>query len=367
MNKVKINADFFEPNFRLKVKKEVDVNQVDKVLVQGIDQLGGLAQSTPFFRELRRLFPNAYIVNLVGALTFGVMKNCPYVDDVWLFNKKQSLKMARKIKLEKFDLTFLASGTLRAALLAYLGRIPNRVGYDNDGTAKLLTVQLHQPLSSRYRPENMFDMLRAIGLSPQGVYEREFWISSSDIDYAEQWRINWQSAESILAFNPFSTDPKRRWTDDAWIRFLQYLPERAIKPIMMVAPNEVTLAQKLLAKWSLDLPIEAHTVTQTAAILNKIDFVLGPESGFIHMALAVNHPHVIALFNVLPPVSTFPIHDKNHIGLINHQLPCCPCYLYKFKDRCPNNLECMSEISAEQVIEALDQLIEIKKTHQKER
>jgi len=355
MNKIKIDCDFFEPNQRLTIKKEFDVDKVNRILVQGIDQLGGLAQSSPFFRELRAAFPNAYIVNLVGPLT----QNCPYIDEAWLFNKKESFKIAKKIKEVGFDLTFLAAGTLRAALIAYLGKIPNRVGYDNDGTGRLLTVQLHQELHSRYRPENMFDMLRAIGISAQGVYDREVWVSDADVEYGVNWAREWKpNGEKIFAFNPFSTDPKRRWTNEGWIELLSGLKTLTVKPIMMVAPNEVEDSKVLLNQWQMDdIPVQTHSVTNTAGVLEHVDFVMGPESGFIHMALAAKKPHVMALFNVLPPKSTFPVHDKRHLGLIRDELPCAPCYLYKFKDECPNDLVCMKQISAQQVLDAIVQFM----------
>ena len=353
MNQIKPSLDFFEPNQRLTIKKEFDVDKVEKILVQGIDQLGGLAMSSPFFRELRLAFPNAYIVNLVGPLTYGIMQNCPYIDEVWLFKKKESFKVATKIKKIGFDLTFLAAGSLRAALIAYLGKIPNRVGFDNDGTGRLLTVKLHMPLHSRYRPENMFDMLRAIGVSPQGVYDREIWISDQDVEYALAWsRMQKTDETKVFAFNPFSTDPKRRWTDNGWQELLESIKAIGIKPIMMVAPNEVEDSKKLLKQWKQqDIQVQTHSVTNTVAVLEHVDFVMGPESGFIHMALATNKAHVIALFNVLPPQSTFPVHDKRHVGLIRDELPCAPCYLYKLKDQCPNDLVCMKEISAKQVLD----------------
>lgn len=98
MNQIKPSLEFFEPNQRLTIKKEFEINNVEKILIQGIDQLGGLAMSSPFFRELRLAFPNAYIVNLVGSLTYGIMKNCPYIDEVWLFKKRKALKLPTKLE-----------------------------------------------------------------------------------------------------------------------------------------------------------------------------------------------------------------------------------------------------------------------------
>jgi len=356
MNQMKPSQDFFEPHQRLIIKKEFDIKSIKKIIVVGVDQLGGLMMSSPFFRELRAAFPNAYIVNLVAPLTYGAMQNCPYVDEVWKFDKKQSFKIAKKIKEDQFDLAFLAAGSIRAALIAYLGRVPNRVGFDNDGRGPLLTVRLHQEFSSRYRPENIFDMLRAVGISPQGVYEREVWLTDSDRAYADEWAIAHGVAQNkILAFNPFSTDPKRRWTDEGWQSLLASVKSMGMKAIMMIAPNEIPEATLMLQSWQIDdVTIEAHSVTNTAAILEHVSYVIGPESGFVHMALAVNKPHVIALFNVLPPKSTFPVDDELHCALIEDTLPCCPCYLYKFKDQCPNDLVCMKNISAQKVLNVIE-------------
>ena len=342
------------------IKKEFEQTSIKKIVVLGIDQLGGLMMSTPFFRELRIAYPDAYIVNLVGPLTYPIMQNCPYIDEVWRFDKKQSFKFVKQFRTFGFDLAFLLAGTMRAALIAFLGRVPHRIGFDADGTGRLLTIELRLSFSSRYRPENVFDFLRAVGVTPQGVYQREIWLSDANRDYALDWFKNY-SQQKLLAFNPFSTDPKRRWTDSGWQTLLDSLIPLNIRPIMLVAPNEVELAKDLLNSWhhQTNITVESHSVTNTAAILEYFDYVVGPESGFAHVALAVNKPHVIALFNVLPPKSTFPP-DERHIGLIEDTLPCCPCYLYKFKDICPNGLVCMKQLGAERVISTILQFEGVK-------
>ncbi|MDG6774934.1 glycosyltransferase family 9 protein [Thiomicrorhabdus sp. ZW0627] len=356
MQTMKPDLDFFEPHQRLKIKRSFDPAGVERILVIGINQLGGLMFSTPFFRELRKAFPEAHIVNLVGGLNFGLMQNCPYVDEVWLWDKSKTWETVQNIRDEKFDLAFLANGTLRTALMAYLAGIPNRIGYDKDGIGYLLTVQLHLEFHSRYRPENLFDMLRAIGFSPRGVYDREVWVSEQNVQYAKQWFEEHKpiNNQKILAFNPFSTDSKRRWTDEGWRELLKGIKPLEIEAVMLVGPNEIEEGQKLLKAWGVDkVAVESHSLTNLAGILHHIDYVVGPDSGFIHMALAVKKPHVIGLFNVVPPKSCFP-DDARHVALIEDTLPCCPCYLYKAKDQCPNDLRCMKQLDAKRVLSAIE-------------
>ncbi len=348
----KVASSFFEPNQRLTIKKPVDIEAVERVLIFGIDQLGGLMTGTPFFRELRKAFPNAHIVNLVGPLTYGIMQNCPYVDEVWLFDKSKTFATIKKIRAASFDVTFQLSGTLRTGLMVYLAGIPHRVGYDVDGTGPLLTVKLHQEFHSRYRVENIYDFLRALGFEPADIYRREAWFSESDIQYAAEWnkQYNPNNDKQFLAFNPFSTDEKRRWTKAGWAELMVGLKQQNITAIMMVAPNEINQAEAYNAELGVDgVLVQTHTPTQLCAIMQYVKFAVGPESGFIHLALAANSPHVIAFYNVLPPKATFPVDDPKHLAIIE-DVPCAPCYLYKAKDHCPHNVKCMQALPAKKVL-----------------
>jgi ADP-heptose:LPS heptosyltransferase len=119
---------------------------------------------------------------------------------------------------------------------------------------------------------------------------------------------------------------------------------------MMVAPNEINQAEAYNAELGVDgVLVQTHTPTQLCAIMQYVKFAVGPESGFIHLALAANSPHVIAFYNVLPPKATFPVDDPKHLAIIE-DVPCAPCYLYKAKDHCPHNVKCMQALPAKKVL-----------------
>ena len=173
---------------------------------------------------------------------------------------------------------------------------------------------------------------------------------------AADWykKLNPKGNKQFLAFNPFSTDVKRRWTKAGWVDLIIGLQQRDITPIMMVAPNEVSKAEDYIAELGVEsVLVQSHSPTQLAAIMKYIKFAVGPESGFVHLALAANSPHVIAFYNVLPPKATFPIDDPKHFAVIQ-DIPCAPCYLYKAKDVCPHDVLCMKSLSAKTVLDFID-------------
>jgi len=153
---IKPSDDFFEPNQRLKIKKHFDVSKISKILIRGIDPLGDIAIASAFYRETRRLFPQAYIAVMVSPHAAQFLKHCPYIDEVIIFEKKQQWQHIQQLKQQQFDLALLQTGNLRAALMAYLAGIPNRVGFDSDERGFLLTVQLSCELQNRYRGEDHF-------------------------------------------------------------------------------------------------------------------------------------------------------------------------------------------------------------------
>lgn len=354
---IKPSDDFFEPRQRLKIQKHFDVNSIKKIVIRGIDPLGDMAIGTAFFREVRQCFPNAHILNLVSEHASQWVENCPYIDEVRVFSKKAFWPAVKQLREEQHDLIFLLTGNLRAALLAYFAGIPNRIGFDSDGRGPLLTVRLHQELHSRYRAEDLFDMLRAIGFSPDGVFQREYWLSEKERVEAEAvfQKHSIDTHKELMAFNPFARDDMRRWDSKNWIDLLTQLQQKGVQSVMFVGPNETRQAQSLLDEWHLtDIPVIEENLLVTAAMLEKFEWVVGADSGFIHMALAVDKPHVIGIFGVMPPVSCFPVQDPRHQAVIKSSLPCAPCYLYKGSDTCFNELKCMKELSAEEILSAME-------------
>jgi lipopolysaccharide heptosyltransferase II len=356
---IKPSDDLFEPNRRLIIKKHFDVKKIKRIVVRGIDPLGDVAIGSAFFREVRRLFPDAFIVVILSSHAAQWMEHCPYVDEVRVFSKKQQWKMVRVLRREKYDLALLLTGNLRSALMAYFAGIPNRVGFDTDGRGSLLTVRLSMELHNRYRGENHFDLLRAIGLQPENVFARECWIGEKERAEAADIfaRHGLHQDQELFAFNPFSRIAIRQWDNKNWTDLLSKIQQQGIQPVMFVGPGEAQEGQALSRKWGFDkIPVIEEHLLLTVAMLEKFRWVVGVDSGFIHMALAVNMPHVIAIFGLLPTNSSFPVNDFRHKSLIKSTLPCAPCYLYKRSDRCFNDVKCMKELTAEDVLLAMGEL-----------
>jgi len=91
------------------------------------------------------------------------------------------------------------------------------------------------------------------------------------------------------------------------------------------------------------------TLKTLAALYEKIKFLISTDTGPMHMAAAVGTP-VIALFGPTAPWRTRPFGAEHKI--MRSKLYCSPC----FKRKC-NRIDCMHQISVEQIMDAIKSII----------
>ena len=92
------------------------------------------------------------------------------------------------------------------------------------------------------------------------------------------------------------------------------------------------------------------TIKDSLALLKEVDFILGNDSGNLHMASSVG-TKVIGLYGPMPFEKWKAIGEGNI--LLKANLPCMPCAL---RGKCKNNKACMNAISTEQVKDAIDKI-----------
>ena len=137
--------------------------------------LGDVAMATPTLRAIRRHFgPQARIVGILRPYLADVLAGTPWLDEQWFFDpraKDRSLRawaVARRMRAERFDMAVLMTNSLRTALVAWLGRAEQRIGYVRYGRGPLLTGKLYPRRVGRHiapmpMVETYLELARAVG------------------------------------------------------------------------------------------------------------------------------------------------------------------------------------------------------------
>ncbi|MCL5733614.1 MAG: glycosyltransferase family 9 protein [Patescibacteria group bacterium] len=121
-------------------RKPIEKSGVNKILVARLDQIGDNFLATSFVEEIKKIFPLADVDVLTGEKTKSIWENNPFVNKIIIFNNprlqggpKISFKILRTIvknlKKEKYDLFVDLRGEPLTALIGFLAKIHQRVGF----------------------------------------------------------------------------------------------------------------------------------------------------------------------------------------------------------------------------------------------
>ncbi|MFB0535455.1 MAG: glycosyltransferase family 9 protein [Anaerolineae bacterium] len=353
------------------------------------DHLGDLLFTTPALRALREAFPQARITGLVGPWAEAVVTGNPCLDEVMLcpfpgFTRqpKKSVigpyvvlgRYARLLRGREFDLAVvLRFDHWWGALLAYLARIPRRVGYDIAEVKPFLTDAVPY-IPGRHEVEQNLALVGALGSQPplqrfaqpwQGflsAHPLEFPLSAQDREFAARYLAEQGVGDDnlLVCIHPGAGAPVKLWRNEGWARVADALVEGyGVKVILTGSTSEAPLVQAIAERMA-SQPIVAAgqtTLGQLAALMACCRLVLGVDSGPLHLAVAVGSP-TVHLYGPVDSRTFGPWGDPARHVVITSGMDCIPCNRLDYRVDELENHRCVWGIREAQVSEAARRLLE---------
>ncbi len=339
---------------------------VDRILVIRPDHIGDVLLITPALRLLRRAFPASEITALVGPWSAAVLAGNPDIDRIQTcrfpgYDRSQPQqglqayvqlrREAARLQAEEYQLALnLRSDFWWGAALAAFAGIPYVWGFDVPECAPFLThaqpVQddEHQAASNL----GLVQAAAAVGAVVEDVpthlqvgFMREDEVSADTILRA----IAMPDHARLIAIHPGSGAPIKNWTQVGWHAVGKALAaDNRTYFLVTSGPAEQDLAQGVAAGLPQDRTVMAGETSLgvLAALYARCGLVMGPDSGPLHLAVAVGTPSV-TLYGSSDPlrfgpwgpaerhrtvVSTIPCRHCGFLALPAAALPHHPCMQY---------------------------------------
>ena len=305
-------------------RRAMDLLGVQRLLLIRLDEIGDVVMTTPFLRECRRNFPQAWITLVVKPSLRNLVETCPYTDEVLTYDwnvpyfhhckhagsrphlerHKRALRLARRhLWGKRFDLAILPRwGTdfYNGAFLAYFSGAGCRVGYSEknsahgprfyEGVDDLLTQAIftETPAHEVERTLNVLTFLK-------GNIEStllELWTAEGDEQFASDALNSKGNASDgpFIAFGLGAGESKRVWPIENFIELGEWLTQTYNAQIVLVGgPSEVEMGRQFQQSVSYKIinVIGNTTLRQTAAVLKRCSLFVGNDSGPMHIAAAV--------------------------------------------------------------------------------
>lgn len=258
-----------------------------------------------------------------------------------------------------FDQAWLLPNSFRSAIAPFLAGVRDRIGYATDGRGLLLTRAVPAPPRTLHQLRDYDALLEARGVAPDLDAPR---LSPPAV---ARDRADAALASAGLASEVSSTGPApivllapgaafswtKRWPEESWGRLAAALAERGAAAAFVIGPGEEPIAAKATASAGRPIPVLGANLdpVELAALFARARVVVANDSGPMHLAAAVGTP-VVALFGPTDPGRTAPTGSPSRV--LDLYVFCSPCFL----KQCPFQHECMRGISAERVVEAVEEL-----------
>lgn len=326
-----------------------------RILVKGVNWVGDAIFTTPALSALRSGFPKAKISLLVPEKVAGIYQGNPDIDELITYRRKRSLKekirLIKTVQEKKFDLGIIMQPTsYEPAILFYLARIPERVGYSHSLRNLLLNKVVKRPEGTQHEVNFFLGLIQALGME---ITRREVFMAEDG--EAKEW------ARNFLIKNGYGEDdllvgifpgayfgPAKRWFPERYATLADRLIKSyRAKVVLFGEKNDLPLIQKIIDKMTAN-PINAAGKTslkQLRALIEKCRLFITNDSGPLQVAATTKTP-IVALFGSSGPKKTGPWR-KEDCTIIYKKVSCSPCFRRKCK-----KLTCFKELSVEDVLQA---------------
>lgn len=334
------------------------------ILVIKLSSLGDVILITPTLKALRRKFPRAQIVCLIGEESRIVLQSCPYVDQLIVLDVKNKekgwlalWKFAGKLRRYKFDKIIDLQNNRRSHLLAGLSFPRESYGFDNGKWGFFLTHKIKDAKKSLSPLEHQFQILKMLDMAYPKDDSLELWpLEKSRKDVSQLMEEQWLAhGVNIVGIN---LSASQRWGTKNWplehtARLCDALAAQGIRVIVTGMEQDRETARQLLTmtRTKPENFVGKTDIMQLAVLIKQCRVYITPDSAPMHIAAAMGVPF-IALFG--PTSSKRHVPPAKNYMVLERNLKCAPCYRATCRVK---THACLHEISPEEVVKNVLQFL----------
>jgi heptosyltransferase-2 len=318
------------------------------ILVRATNWVGDAVMSLPALQAIRERFSTARITILAKPWVADLYARESFADEVILYNGESPWRTGHLLRTRQFDCAILLQNAFEAAWIAWLARIPARIGYKRDGRQLLLTHAVNVPKRGEIPRHERFyylEMLRRAGVI-------------DTLPVSEGIRLERGASANgkrMIGVSPGAAyGTAKRWLPERFAEAAGKLATaRGASIALFGSKTERKLceevAQRLAGQEVINYAGET-TLAQFIDLAAGCELFLTNDSGSMHIASALGVP-TVAIFGATDDTTTGPTGPKARV--VRQPVDCSPCLLRQ----CPIDHRCMTGVSAERVVkEALELL-----------
>ena len=303
------------------MKQPPDLSAALNVLIIRADHLGDLLLSTPLIRTMRAALPGRRFTLIASPANAGALAGWDALDEIRVYDPSWSFlrkwRFVSQLRRTRWDLCLTLSPRTPSYVLGALSGAPVRAGiiYSRRVAARMLSplwlthpvvLSVDECLAAGepvpHEVEQLSEVVAVLGINAApGPLEMP--LQEDETAWARHWlSISAEEGSRLIAIHGAGKWLSKGWTPGNFIALVRSLPLKSpgTKIVLTFGPGDTVLeeaAEELLT----DHPDPAVllpgplSVPRWAALLSLCDAVVTPDTGSLHLAVAVGRP-VVAMY-----------------------------------------------------------------------
>lgn len=280
-----------------------------------LSAMGDVVLCVPTVRTLQARYPDAKITWITSPAMYTILKDLSGVEFV-VIEKPNNIKdywaLYKKLKPYRFDVLLCMQASFRANIVYPLIKAKRRIGFDKKVTRELHRFFIKESISGeRGHLLDIFMRFAEMLDCHEKKYDWDLAISTAD----EAWADGHLSiGKRVLAINPAASKQERCWLTERYIKVIQEAKQRwDVNIVLTGGPSAFEKELGLSIEKNINFPITnligKTTPKQLAVLLKKVNVLLSPDTGPLHIAVAMGTP-VVGLYAVAPSTLSGPYFSK---------------------------------------------------------
>jgi heptosyltransferase I len=225
------------------------------------------------------------------------------------------LALRKQLKDERFDVLLAMQAALRANLIYPFIHAPLKIGFDSkrarDRQGWFTNAAI--PFANEHLMDSFLAFAKTLGIE-NAVIDWRLPLGDAERDWARQQLVG--GTGRVVIVNPAASKAERNWPAERYARVITHLQEKGAQVILTGGAHPVEAALIKAIEEQLATPVKnlagQTSPKQLAALIETADCVLAPDTGPVHMAVAVGTP-VVGLYAVAPSWLSGPYLQRDYV------------------------------------------------------
>lgn len=291
-----------------------DTPPLDRICIVMMSAVGDAVHVLPVINALKRHRPSSHITWVLQPGPATLVRGHPAVDDIVLFDRSKGwqafVDVRRALATRRFDVVIALQVYFKAGIVTSFTHSDVKLGFDRararDFNWAFTNRKIPPHASGQHVQDQYFEFLTALGVP----YEPVTWnLGPWPSERAWQREFFAPMTRPVASIVVATSKPQKDWLPERWAEVVDELYDGyGLQPVLVGgrSPRELH-AESVILERARHRPVSAlgSGLRNLVSILDGSALVLAPDTGPLHMAVALDRP-VVSLIGYTNPKRTGP-------------------------------------------------------------